>query len=119
MKTQRAQTLAGCVYGVHLKDHAEIGQVFQCCPGKAISTGRTLLALVGSNFADGALSLEYEANPKIHDDVKACLAVAKERLPGPPEKFSRARPNGLFRSQVNVHAAGQAIEDFEWKLANP
>jgi sugar phosphate isomerase/epimerase len=81
---QCVQTLAGRVYGVHLKDHAEIGT-----KSSNVVLGKGHLDVVGLfkalrriKFpADGALSLEYEANPENPiDDVKACLAVAKEAI---------------------------------------
>lgn len=77
-------TLGDRVYGVHLKDHAEIGKK---SPNVVIGKGH--LDVVGLfktlrqvRFpADGALSLEYEANPENPiDDLKACLAVAKEAI---------------------------------------
>jgi len=77
-------TLRDRVYGVHLKDHAEIGRK---SPDVVIGQGH--LDVVGLfraireiNFpADGALSLEYEANPDNPlDDMKACLAAAKEAI---------------------------------------
>ncbi|MCE9547560.1 MAG: sugar phosphate isomerase/epimerase [Planctomycetia bacterium] len=72
----------GRLYGVHLKDFAEAKG-----NARGVILGRGKLDLVGVfkalkevQFpADGALSLEYEENPKNPiDDVKACLAAASE-----------------------------------------
>ncbi len=72
------------VYGVHLKDQAEIGK-----RSPNVIIGRGHLDVVGLfkalrkiRFpADGALSLEYEANPDNPlDDIKACLAIVKEAI---------------------------------------
>ncbi len=74
--------LEGRLYGVHLKDFAE-----QKSKTEGVILGRGHLDVVGVfralrkvNFpADGALSLEYEENPKNPlPDVKECLAVAAE-----------------------------------------
>jgi inosose dehydratase len=79
----KAVTLLGNrLYGVHLKDFAEPKK-----DAKGVVLGRGHLdvlavykALLKVNFpADGALSLEYEENPKDPlPDVKACIAVARE-----------------------------------------
>jgi sugar phosphate isomerase/epimerase len=70
------------VYGVHLKDQAEFGKK---SPNVIIGHGH--LDVVGLFKAlrkirfpsDGALSLEYEADPENPlDDIKACLATIKE-----------------------------------------
>jgi inosose dehydratase len=72
------------VYGVHLKDRAEVGRK---SPDVVIGKGR--LDVVGLFKAlrrvgfpdDGALSLEYEANPDDPlDDIRACLAFIKESI---------------------------------------
>jgi inosose dehydratase len=78
-------TLADRVYGVHMKDEAEMNT-----PKSAnVVIGKGHLDLVGLFKAlrqvkfpqDGALSLEYEANPDNPiDDMKACLAAAKEAI---------------------------------------
>jgi inosose dehydratase len=77
-------TLGGRVHGVHLKDQAEIGK-----KSENVVIGKGHLDVVGLfkalrqiKFpADGALSLEYEANPDNPiDDMKACLAVVKEAI---------------------------------------
>ena len=73
------------VYGVHIKDEMETGT-----PKSAnVVIGKGHLDVVGLfkalrqvKFpADGALSLEYEANPANPiDDMKACLEVAREAI---------------------------------------
>jgi inosose dehydratase len=77
-------TLGDRVHGVHLKDHAEIGKKSQ-----SVVIGKGHLDVVGLfkalrqiRFpADGALSLEYEANPENPiDDMQACLAAVKEAI---------------------------------------
>ena len=79
----KAVTLFGDrLYGIHLKDFAE-----QKKDAKGVVLGRGHLdvlavykALLKVNFpADGALSLEYEENPKNPlPDVRVCIAVARE-----------------------------------------
>ena len=79
----KAVTLFGSrLYGIHLKDFAE-----QKKDAKGVVLGKGHLdvlavykALLKVNFpADGALSLEYEENPKNPlPDVRACIAVARE-----------------------------------------
>lgn len=72
----------GRLYGIHLKDFAE-----QRAKTKGVILGKGHLDVVGVfkalatvNFpSDGCLSLEYEENPADPlDDVKQCLAVARE-----------------------------------------
>ncbi|MCU0877805.1 MAG: sugar phosphate isomerase/epimerase [Pirellulaceae bacterium] len=73
------------VYGVHIKDEKETGT-----PKSAnVVIGRGHLDVVGLfkalrkvKFpADGSLALEYEANPDNPiEEMKACLAVAKEAI---------------------------------------
>jgi sugar phosphate isomerase/epimerase len=77
-------TLGDRVYGVHLKDHEEVGKK---SPNVIIGKGHldvvgVFKALRQIRFpADGALSLEYEANPMNPiDDMKQCLAVVKEAI---------------------------------------
>jgi len=79
-----ALTLSDRVYGVHMKDHAESGK-----KSGNVVLGKGHLDVVGLfkalrqiKFpADGALSLEYEANPQNPiDDMKACLDIAKEAI---------------------------------------
>jgi len=81
---QCVRTLGDRVYGVHLKDQAEIGKI---SPNVIIGRGHLdvaglFTALRKIRFpADGALSLEYEANPEDPlDDIKACLAIVKEAI---------------------------------------
>jgi inosose dehydratase len=78
-------TLADRVYGVHMKDEAETNTP----KSSNVVLGKGHLDVVGLfqalrqvKFpADGALSLEYEANPDNPlDEMKACLAVAKEAI---------------------------------------
>ncbi len=73
--------LADRVYGVHLKDIAESGKKSEnVVLGKGHMDVVSLFkALRQISFpADGALSLEYEANrDNPLDDLKACLAVVK------------------------------------------
>jgi sugar phosphate isomerase/epimerase len=72
------------VFGVHLKDQVEIGK-----KSPNVVLGRGHLDVVGLFKAlreikfpvDGALSLEYEANPDNPiDDLKSCLAVVKKAI---------------------------------------
>jgi sugar phosphate isomerase/epimerase len=72
------------VHGVHLKDQAEFGK---SSPNVIIGRGHLdvaglFKALRKNRFpADGALSLEYEANPENPlDDIKACLAIVKQAI---------------------------------------
>jgi sugar phosphate isomerase/epimerase len=78
-------TLGNRVYGVHMKDEAETNTP----KSSNVVIGRGHLDLVALfkalrqvKFpADGALSLEYEANPQNPiDDMKACLAAAQEAI---------------------------------------
>jgi inosose dehydratase len=78
-------TLADRVYGVHMKDEAEMNTP----KSSNVVIGKGHLDVVGLFKAlrqvkfpsDGALSLEYEANPQNPiDDMKACLAVAKDAI---------------------------------------
>lgn len=73
------------VYGVHIKDEKETGTP----KSSNVVIGKGHLDVIGLfkalkqvKFpADGALSLEYEANPANPiDDMKACLEVAKEAI---------------------------------------
>jgi sugar phosphate isomerase/epimerase len=78
------RTLAGRVYGVHLKDIAEFGK-----KSENVVLGRGHLDVVALfrtlrqiDFpADGALSLEYEAHPDNPlDNLKACLTVLRNAI---------------------------------------
>ena len=76
--------LKGRVYGVHLKDHVEFGKKSaDTILGKGhLDVPGLFKALRQINFpADGALSLEYEANPQNPiDDMKNCLDIAKDAI---------------------------------------
>jgi inosose dehydratase len=81
---QCLHALSNRIYGVHLKDLAEFGSKSpNVILGKGhldlVSLFKTLRQL---NFPpDGALSLEYEANPENPlDDLKACLATTKDAI---------------------------------------
>jgi sugar phosphate isomerase/epimerase len=76
--------LKGRLYGIHLKDFAEMK-----ADAKGVILGQGHLnvpavfnALLQVGFpADGALSLEYEENPENPiADIRECVAVAKEAL---------------------------------------
>lgn len=76
--------LKGRLYGIHLKDFAEMKD-----KTKGVILGKGHLnvpavfdALVKVGFpADGALSLEYEENPENPiEDIRECVAVAKKAL---------------------------------------
>lgn len=76
--------LAGRLYGVHLKDFAEMQD-----KSRGVILGRGHLdvpavfaALERARFPeDGALSLEYEENPQNPlDDIRACVEAANEAL---------------------------------------
>jgi sugar phosphate isomerase/epimerase len=76
--------LKGRLYGIHLKDFAEMKEDV-----KGVVLGRGHLnvpavfdALLKAGFpADGALSLEYEENPENPiADIRECVAVAKKAL---------------------------------------
>jgi inosose dehydratase len=78
------RTLDDRVYGIHLKDVAELGKT---SPNVVLGKGHLHVvalfkALRQIKFpADGALSLEYEANrDNPVDDLKACLSVVKEAI---------------------------------------
>ena len=77
-------TLADRIFGVHLKDQAELGK-----KSDSVVLGKGRLDVVALFRAlrqiklpmDRALSLEYEANrDNPLDDLKACLAVIKEAI---------------------------------------
>ncbi len=77
--------LAGRVYGVHVKDDQHRGQKksHNVVIGKAnLDVVGLFRALRDTRFpADGALSLEYEANPDNPiDDMKQCLVVAQQAI---------------------------------------
>jgi sugar phosphate isomerase/epimerase len=78
------RALKGRLYGVHLKDFAEMTDKTKgVILGKGhLDVGATFAALRAVDFpADGAVSLEYEENPKDPlEDIRQCLAVAKAAL---------------------------------------
>ena len=78
------KTLGPRVFGAHIKDDVELGKA-----SKNVVIGKGKLDVVGLfkalreiKFpADGSLALEYEANPDNPiDEMKACIAVAKEAI---------------------------------------
>ena len=73
--------LKGRLYGIHLKDFAEMqDKTHGVILGKGhMNVERTFAALKDVNFPeDGALSLEYEENPKDPiADIRECLLVAR------------------------------------------
>lgn len=82
--TEVIRLLKGRLYGIHLKDFAEMNE-----HAKGVILGQGHLnvtevfdALLKANFpADGALSLEYEENPEDPiDDIRECVAVARKSL---------------------------------------
>jgi len=75
------RALKGRLYGVHLKDFAEMKDKTKgVILGKGhMNVDQTFIALKEVSFpGDGALSLEYEENPKDPiADIKECLTVAR------------------------------------------
>lgn len=78
------RALSGRLYGVHLKDFAEMKESTR---GVILGQGHldcaaVFDALVQAKFpADGALSLEYEENPKDPiEDIRQCVATARAAL---------------------------------------
>lgn len=76
--------LKGRLYGIHLKDFAEMKQKSE---GVILGRGHldvegVFLAMQSIGFPEnGALSLEYEENPSNPlDDIRQCVAVAKAAL---------------------------------------
>lgn len=78
------RALSNRVFGVHLKDLVEFGKKSaNVIIGKGhLDVGGVFKTLRQIQFSgDGALSLEYEANPDNPiDDLKACLAVTKDAI---------------------------------------
>ncbi len=76
--------LKGRLYGVHLKDFAEMKDKSEgVILGKGhLDCAEVFKALVQVGFpSDGALSLEYEENPKDPiEDIRQCVAVAKAAM---------------------------------------
>lgn len=77
--------LKGRLYGVHLKDFAEMQDKSEgVVLGKGhLDCAEVFNALVQVGFpSDGALSLEYEENPNDPiEDIRQCVAVAKAAMP--------------------------------------
>jgi sugar phosphate isomerase/epimerase len=76
--------LKGRLYGIHLKDFAEMQDKTK---GVILGKGHmdvpaVMSALVAADFpADGALSIEYEENPQNPlADIKACEQAAREAI---------------------------------------
>jgi sugar phosphate isomerase/epimerase len=78
--------LKGRLYGIHLKDFAEMQDKTKgVILGKGhINVPAVMAALVAADFpADGALSIEYEENPQNPlADIKACEQAAREAIAG-------------------------------------
>ena len=82
--TEVIRLLEGRLYGIHLKDFAEMQDKTK---GVILGQGHldvpaVMEALVAVGFpADGALSIEYEENPKDPiADLEECVAVARQAL---------------------------------------
>lgn len=81
---KRTQSLPGRLYGIHLKDFAEMKDKTE---GVILGKGHlnveevfTELQLAGFP-ANGAVSLEYEENPKNPlADIRECVKVAKTAM---------------------------------------
>jgi len=78
--------LKGRLYGIHLKDFAEMQDKTK---GVILGKGHmdvpaVMAALVAADFpADGALSIEYEENPQNPlADIKACEQAARDAIAG-------------------------------------
>jgi sugar phosphate isomerase/epimerase len=78
--------LKGRLYGIHLKDFAEMQDKTKgVILGKGhINVPAVMAALVAADFpADGALSIEYEESPQNPlADIKACEQAAREAIAG-------------------------------------
>lgn len=78
------RALKGRLYGVHLKDFAEMKDRTEgVILGKGhLDVERVFFAMQEAGFpADGALSLEYEENPDNPlEEIRQCVAVAKAAL---------------------------------------
>ena len=82
--TEVIRLLKGRLYGIHLKDFAAMEDKAE---GVILGQGHlnvdaVMDALIAADFpADGALSLEYEENPKDPiADIKACFAIAESSI---------------------------------------
>jgi inosose dehydratase len=82
--TEVIRLLSGRLYGIHLKDFAEMKEKTEgVILGKGHMDVRAVFeALVKADFpADGALSLEYEENPSDPiADIRECVAVAQAAM---------------------------------------
>lgn len=82
--TDVIRLLQGRLYGIHLKDFAEMKDKTEgVILGKGhLHVGEVFSALIRVGFPDdGALSLEYEENPKDPiADIRECVAVSKKAL---------------------------------------
>ncbi len=82
--TAVVRLLKGRLYGVHLKDFAEMTDKTKgVILGKGhLNVGEVFHALVETGFpSDGALSLEYEENPENPlEDIRQCVQVARDAL---------------------------------------
>jgi sugar phosphate isomerase/epimerase len=83
--TEVIRLLKGRLYGVHLKDFAEMQDKTKgVILGKGhIDAPAVMAALVQVGFpADGALSIEYEENPQNPlADLRECVRVARDAMP--------------------------------------
>jgi sugar phosphate isomerase/epimerase len=82
--TQVVRLLKGRLYGVHLKDFAEMkDKTHGVILGKGhLNVGAVFHALVETGFpSDGALSLEYEENPNNPlEEIRQCVEVSRAAL---------------------------------------
>ena len=83
--TEVIRLLKGRLYGIHLKDFAEMqDRTKGVILGKGhMDVPAVMAALVQVGFpADGALSLEYEENPgNPLDEIRECISVARAAMP--------------------------------------
>lgn len=82
--TEVVRLLKGRLYGIHLKDFAEMKDKTKgVILGKGhLDVAKVFDALVETNFpSDGALSLEYEENPNNPlDEIRECVEVSRAAL---------------------------------------
>lgn len=82
--TEVIRLLEGRLYGIHLKDFAEMKDKTEgVILGKGhLNVEEVFDSLRKVNFpTDGAISLEYEENPKDPiDDIRQCVAIAKSAM---------------------------------------
>jgi sugar phosphate isomerase/epimerase len=78
------RALAGRLYGIHLKDFAEMKENTRgVLLGKGhLDCAEVFDAMIQAKFpADGALSLEYEENPQDPiDDIRQCVEIARTAM---------------------------------------